>query len=69
MQIKTKIVSCHTADSKPVKQEVDGTVILAPLVFPAPVVNPLQPNLIIASESGAYPSEALLRCSPLGLIS
>jgi hypothetical protein len=35
MQIKTKIVSCHTADSKPVKQEVNGTVILPPLVFPA----------------------------------
>ena len=34
MQIKTKIVSCHTADSKPVKQEVNGTVILPPLVFP-----------------------------------
>jgi hypothetical protein len=33
MQIKTKIVSCHTADSKPVKQEVDGTMILPPLVF------------------------------------
>jgi hypothetical protein len=27
LQIKTKIVSCHTADSKPVKQEVNGTVI------------------------------------------
>jgi hypothetical protein len=35
LQIKTKIVSCHTADSKPVKQEVNGTVILHPLVFPA----------------------------------
>ncbi len=32
MQTKT-IVSCHTADSKPVKQEVNGTVILPPLVF------------------------------------
>ena len=32
--MKTKIVSCHTADSKPVKQEVNGTVILPPLVFP-----------------------------------
>jgi hypothetical protein len=31
---KNKIVSCHTADSKPVKQEVDGTVILPPLVIP-----------------------------------
>jgi hypothetical protein len=35
LQIKTKIVNCHTADSKPVKQEVDCTVILPPLVFPA----------------------------------
>jgi hypothetical protein len=34
-QIKTKIVSCHTADSKPVKKEVNGTVILPPLLFPA----------------------------------
>jgi hypothetical protein len=34
LQIKTEIVSCHTADSKPVKQEVNGTVILPPLVFP-----------------------------------
>jgi hypothetical protein len=34
LQIKTKIVSTHTADSKPVKQEVNGTVILPPLVFP-----------------------------------
>jgi hypothetical protein len=28
-----KIVSCHRADSKPVKQEVNGTLILPPLVF------------------------------------
>ncbi len=35
LEIKTKIVSCHTSDSKPVKQEVNGTVILPPLVFPA----------------------------------
>jgi hypothetical protein len=34
LQIKTKIVSCHTTNSKPVKQEVNGTVILPPLVFP-----------------------------------
>ncbi len=32
--IKTKIVGTHTADSKPVKQDVNGTVILPPLVFP-----------------------------------
>jgi hypothetical protein len=33
--MKTKIVSCHTADSKPVRQEVNGTMKLPPLVFPA----------------------------------
>jgi hypothetical protein len=31
LQIKTKIVSCHTKDSKPVKPEVNSTVILSPL--------------------------------------
>jgi hypothetical protein len=35
LQMKTKIVSCHTAVSKPVKQEVISTVILPLLVFPA----------------------------------
>jgi len=35
LQLKTNTVSCHAADSKPVKQEVNGTVILPPLVFPA----------------------------------
>jgi hypothetical protein len=34
LQIKTKIVSSHTADSKPVKQEVNSTVMLPPLAFP-----------------------------------
>jgi hypothetical protein len=34
LQIKTKIDSCHTADSKPVKQEVNCTVMLPPLLFP-----------------------------------
>jgi hypothetical protein len=34
LKIKTKIVSCHTADCKSVKQEVNGTVILPPLVLP-----------------------------------
>ncbi len=32
--IKTEIVSCHTADSNPVKEEVNRSVILPPLVFP-----------------------------------
>jgi len=35
LQIKTKIVSCHITDSKPVKQEVNGRGILPPLVYPA----------------------------------
>ncbi len=34
LQIKSKIVSCNSADSKSVKQEVNGTVIHPPLVFP-----------------------------------
>ena len=34
MQIKTKNVSCQTANSKRIKLEVKGTVILPPLVFP-----------------------------------
>jgi hypothetical protein len=34
LQIKTKNVSSHTGDSKPVKQEVNCTRILPPLVFP-----------------------------------
>jgi hypothetical protein len=33
LQIKTKIVSCHTADSKLVKQKVNGTVVFPPLVL------------------------------------
>ncbi len=41
LQIKTKIVSCHTAVSKPVKQEVHGTVILPLLVFPAGGLRPM----------------------------
>ncbi len=33
-----KNVCCHTADSKPVQQEVNRTVILPPLVFPGRAV-------------------------------
>jgi hypothetical protein len=42
LQIKTKIVSIHTADSKPVKQEVNGTVILPPLVFPGKCITRIE---------------------------
>ncbi len=40
------MVSCHTVDSKSVKQEVNGTVILPPLVLPGTVVcmSPRQTN-------------------------
>jgi hypothetical protein len=47
------MVSCHAADSKPVKQEVNGTGIIPPLVFPEeniylpcllPLVHPMQKN-------------------------
>jgi len=34
---KNKNFSCQTADSKPVKQEANGTVILPPLVFPGDI--------------------------------
>ncbi len=35
LQIKATIVICHTADSKAVKQEVNSTGLLPPLVFPS----------------------------------
>jgi len=38
LQIKTKNVSVHTANTKLVKQEVNGIVILPPLVFPAQTI-------------------------------
>ena len=38
LQMKSKIVSCQTADSKSIKPEVNGTVILPPLVFPGPAL-------------------------------
>jgi hypothetical protein len=59
LQIKTKIVSCHTADSKPVKQEVNGTVILPPLVFPALTVAVLitaVESLMVKVPGGSAPS-------------
>jgi hypothetical protein len=34
LQIKTKTVSSYTADSKPVKQEMNGTVIFPPFSIP-----------------------------------
>jgi hypothetical protein len=34
LQTKIKIVSCQTADTKPVKQEVNGTVITSSFSIP-----------------------------------
>jgi len=47
LQIKTKIVICHTADSKPVKQEVNGTVIFPPLVS---LAKPFQGNMAVPTR-------------------
>ncbi len=46
--IKTKIVSCLTADSKPVKQEVNCTVILPPFRLPCTGehFNPMETQLV-----------------------
>jgi hypothetical protein len=51
LQIKTKIVSRHTADSKPVKQEVNGTVIFPPLVFPGSVNKVFQKEKLVNSKT------------------
>ncbi len=51
LQIKTKIVGSHMADFKPVKQEVNGTVILPPLVFP---VGGQQYNNTITLDENIY---------------
>jgi len=51
LKIKTKMVSCHTADSKPVKQKINGTVILPPFVFP---------GLCYASHNVAKPRQVQL---------
>ncbi len=50
LQIKTKIVICHRDDSKPVKQEVNGTVILPPLVLPAQTFIPGMGKIIKWSQ-------------------
>jgi hypothetical protein len=52
LQIKTKIVSHNTADFKPVKQEVNGTVILPPLVFPGLSVSQESACVILSLFAG-----------------
>ncbi len=55
LQIKTKIVSCRTAGSKPVKQEVNGTVILPPLVFPAQNVVQIKTKIVSCRTADSKP--------------
>jgi len=57
--MKLKIDSCHTAESKPVKQEVNGTVIRPPLVFPGRF-HSFHPGLIFVGIAGNL---LLDRCS------
>jgi hypothetical protein len=61
LQIKTKIVSCHTADSKPVKQELNGTLILPPLVFPGlTIIYPCTDMLVVVVLYSAMLSVVML---------
>jgi hypothetical protein len=63
-QIKTKIISSYTADSKPVKQGVNGTGVLPPLVQPAflPVAN----QFVLGFIKNLY-SYILYKCNVLAL--
>jgi hypothetical protein len=51
LQIKTKIVSCHSADSQPITQEVKSKMIHPPLVFPATSNYPPQTWAILCNPS------------------
>ncbi len=59
MQVKTKNVSGHTADSKPVKLEVNGTVLLPPLVFPA-LRQPSRAVFVVSNLRKNYSVHSLL---------
>jgi hypothetical protein len=54
LQKKKKVVSCHTADSKPVKEEVNSTVILPPLVFPGQSMKSLSWLVFAFSGSAGF---------------
>ncbi len=60
LQIKTKIVSCHTDDSKPVKQEINCTVILSLLAFPGLDIPMLFTSLAWACLETLLPRAPLL---------
>jgi hypothetical protein len=56
LKIKTKIVSCHTADSKPVKQEVNSAVIFPPLVFPGHNIGDKEKHYYVKLAPGLHPN-------------
>jgi hypothetical protein len=58
LKIKTKIASYHTADSKPIKQQVNGKVILPSLVFPASSIRLSQKGLS-GENTAAYVTSSL----------
>ncbi len=64
-QIKTIIFSCHTADSEPVKQEVNGTVILPP--FSIPCLYSSNFNLTTSLIIGTYKLAILLKISDINI--
>ncbi len=65
LQIKTKIVSCHTDDSKQVKQEVNGAVRLPPLVFPGMLPCCVFKMLILLSHAREIIMKSLSKCFKL----
>ncbi len=69
LQLKTKIVGYHTADSKPVKQEVNITVILPPLVFLGYIIeaSSVKP-IFICSHSTLFSQKQFVR-QTIGLYS
>jgi hypothetical protein len=60
LKIKTNIVSYHTADSKPVKEEVNGTVILPPLLFPAVTIDCATSAIALGSSFENEPDYSIL---------
>jgi len=52
--LQIKMVICHTVDSKPVKEEVNGTVILPPLVFPVLSIMEITTHTFVKFVWGTY---------------
>jgi hypothetical protein len=66
LQIKAKIISCHTANFKPVKQVANGTLILPPSVFPGAGVTHVGGqisvhNMFIVQAIGDFPKQPLTK--------